>query len=300
MNFQSINASASPEVQMNENFDAANHVSVYGKRHPVTTGLTWGYWGGRWGGFAISDGTISLTNNSTNYLVVARATGVLSASTATTNWNNTREYARVYRIVTLSGVVSGTPEDHRAGLYGAHGTAGNSMLGKHAIPIMAAAMRPTTTNGCDPIAALEISAGQPEVITLDFDATTSQHAQFSIPMPKSWNEGTVTFEPIWSHSATATNFGVVWELKAVAVSNDDAIGVAFGTGQTSTDTGGTTNDLYVGPESSAITIGGSPVAKDVVFFDIARLPADGSDTLAVKARLHGIVLYITTDAETDD
>jgi hypothetical protein len=29
------------------------------------------------------------------------------------------------------------------------------------------------------------------------------------------------------------------------------------------------------------------------------VPADGSDTLAIDARLHGIVLYITTDAGTD-
>jgi hypothetical protein len=33
---------------------------VYGKRQPVTTGLTWGYYGGRWGGFSVADGTLTL------------------------------------------------------------------------------------------------------------------------------------------------------------------------------------------------------------------------------------------------
>jgi hypothetical protein len=118
-------------------------------------------------------------------------------------------------------------------------------------------------------------------------------------MPKSWNEGTVTFQPLWSHPSTTTNFGVVWDLQAVAVSNDDGIAAAFGTAQTSTDTGGTTDDLYIGPESSAITIAGTPATGDVVFFRLSRVTGNGADTMAVDARLHGIVLYITTDAATD-
>ena len=34
-------------------------------------------------------------------------------------------------------------------------------------------------------------------------------------------------------------------------------------------------------------------------FKIARLPANGSDTLAVDARLHGLRLFITTNAGND-
>ena len=34
-------------------------------------------------------------------------------------------------------------------------------------------------------------------------------------------------------------------------------------------------------------------------FQIARNPSDGSDTMAIDARLHGIVLFITTDAGND-
>lgn len=174
-----------------------------------------------------------------------------------------------------------------------------SSAGRHAIPIMAAAMTPSATGGCAALATIASAANQPDITTLDFDATTQEYAQFAVPMPKSWNEGTVTFKPIWSHAATTTNFGVVWDLQAVAVSNDDAIAVAYGTAQTSTDTGGTTDDLYHGPESSAITVAGTPAAEDVVFFRLSRVTGNGSDTMAIDARLHGIVLYVTTDAETD-
>lgn len=170
--------------------------------------------------------------------------------------------------------------------------------GKQAIPVPAGAMKARTTNGAA-AGTVEMTTNKNMVVTLDFDASTQEFAQFSIAMPKSWNESTVTFVPHWSHASTTTNFGVVWSLAGVAVSNDDALDVAFGTAQTSTDTGGTTNDYYAGPESSAITIAGTPAANDLIMFQIARVPSDGSDTMAIDARLHGITLYITTDAGND-
>jgi hypothetical protein len=195
----------------------------------------------------------------------------------------------------------GTLDDTDAVLvtFDAKGLGGGSTTGRHAIFISASAISPSFLVGCSALQIINIASGQPDVATLNFDPTTQEHAQFSMVMPKSWDEGTVTFAPVWSHPATSTNFGVVWRLSAVAVSNDDTIAANFGTGQTSTDTGGTTNDLYTGPESSAITIAGTPAAEDMVFFSLVRVVSDGSDTLAVDARLHGIVLYITTDASND-
>lgn len=118
-------------------------------------------------------------------------------------------------------------------------------------------------------------------------------------MPAQWDEGTITFAPYWSHPSTTTNFGVVWDLAGVAFSNDDAMDTAFGTVQTSTDTGGTTSDLYIGPTSAAITIAGTPAAQDLVHFRVRRVPANGSDTMAVDARLHGVKLFVTTNAGHD-
>lgn len=178
-------------------------------------------------------------------------------------------------------------------------TADVDTRGKQAIYIPAAAIAPSVAGGCAALAKIASAASQPDISTLDFDPTTQEYAQFSLVMPKKWNEGTVTFKAHWSHAATTTNFGVVWDLQAVAVGDDDAIATAFGTAQTSTDTGGTTNDLYNSPESSAITVGGSPGAEEMVFFRLSRVTGNGSDTMAVDARLHGITLYITTDASTD-
>lgn len=171
--------------------------------------------------------------------------------------------------------------------------------GKHLIPIMSSGMSPKQVAGCATLAYFNGASGQPDAAYLAFDATTEEHAQFAVPMPKSWNEGTVTFVPIWMHPATTTNFGVCWKLRALAVSNDDTLVANFGTAQSSVDTGGTTSDYYAGPESSAITIAGTPATDDMVLFDIYRDPADGGDTMAVDAYLIGVRLFFTTDADND-
>jgi hypothetical protein len=179
-----------------------------------------------------------------------------------------------------------------------HVVAGVALTGKQCVPVPAGAMTPNTTNGAV-AGTVEMTTNKNMFVTLDFDPTTSQSAQWALPMPKSWDEGTLTFQAVWSHPATTTNFGVAWEVSAVAVSDDDAGDVAFGTGQTSIDTGGTTNDIYISPESSAITIAGSPAQDDFVMFKVSRLPANGSDTLAVNARLHYIKMFITTSEGND-
>ncbi len=169
----------------------------------------------------------------------------------------------------------------------------------HMVPVMAGAMRPRSTGGCADLAADSAGSGQPDIVFLAFDSATTEFAQFTIPMPESWDEGTVTFQPIWSHDATTTNFGVVWGLQAVAVSNDDTLAAAFGTAQLVTDTGGTTDDLYIGPVSSAITIAGSPAAGDLVCFQVFRDHDEAGDTMGIDARLIGLRLYIGINAAGD-
>lgn len=171
-------------------------------------------------------------------------------------------------------------------------------VGKQTIWVPAAAMNARATNGAA-FGSVEMATNKNMVRTLDFDTTTQEFAQFDIRMPKSWNESTVTFIPLWSHAATTTNFGVVWAVDAVAISDNETLDVAFGTEQTSIDTGGTTNRLYQGPESAAITIAGSPQAGDYVMFRIKRNPADAGDTMAIDARLHGVVLIYTIDTNDD-
>lgn len=132
---QWLTSQANPEISVNENFAALEHVAVYAKDATTTSGLTWGYLGGRWTGFAITAGTLALTASNTNYIVVAKSTGVISVSTASTNWDNTDDYARVYKLTVGVSTVTAV-EDHRTGEGGIIGTSAASSGGTTvAIPI---------------------------------------------------------------------------------------------------------------------------------------------------------------------
>ena len=177
------------------------------------------------------------------------------------------------------------------------GTAAVKIAGKESIWIPAVAMYPTTTNGCADLAQTELTAGQPELKSLDFDKDSDEFAQFAIAFPKSWNEGTVTFQPFFTANTTNTG-SAKFILAGVAVANDGPIDAAFGTGQgTAIGFSGTANDLMVGNESSAITIAGSPAAGEQVFFNIFRDVS--ADNLTADAKLLGIKLFFTTDAAND-
>lgn len=104
-------------VRINELLDAASPATLFGRRAAATYNLVWGYYGGRWGGIAIANGTLTLPDNSTSHITVHRASGVISASTATTNWDNTTDHARAYKVTTAGGLITAW-EDHRAGASG--------------------------------------------------------------------------------------------------------------------------------------------------------------------------------------
>lgn len=233
-------------------------------------------------------GILTLTHNGTSLILPTGANITTAAgdtaeflSLGSGNWRCVR-YARASGAALSGG-----------------GGGGGSTQGKHSIPVLAGAMTPSTSGGCSPLSTIVTSANQPDLQSLGFDPTAEQYAQFSIAMPKKWNEGTVTAKFIWTHPSTSTNFGVVWGIQAVACGDGDAVGAAYGTAQTVADGGGTADTVYISGETSAMTVAGTPQAEDVVFFRVYRKAADGGDTMIVNARLHAVVVYITTDADTD-
>ena len=117
MTLQTVTAGTGADTRVNENFETLSAWSVYGRRQPAMSGLTWGFGGGRWGGIAITAGTLALTTATTNYITVARATGVISTSTSITNWNDATNHGRVYLVVTGASTVTSW-QDHRAGPLG--------------------------------------------------------------------------------------------------------------------------------------------------------------------------------------
>ena len=164
--------------------------------------------------------------------------------------------------------------------------------------VPAAQIQPAAANGCAAM-AVAASGGSVDIQSLNFDQTTQEYAQFSVVMPRGWDKGTVDALFYWSHPA-ATAYGVVWSIESLALDNDDAIGGAFGTAVTVTDTGGTTDDLYTSGYTGEMTIGGTPSSDDMSAFQVSRVAGDGSDTLDGDARLQGVKLRFKRNYFSDE
>ena len=169
--------------------------------------------------------------------------------------------------------------------------------GKESIWVPANAMYPNSTNGCAAIAQTELGNG-PELKTLDFDKDSDEFAQFAVAFPKSWNEGTITFQVFFTGNSTNTG-DVVLPLAGTALADNGSLNTAFGTAVATTGKAhsGTANDLDVTAESGAVTIAGSPSTDEFVFFEIKRDVSE--DNFSADAKLLGVKLFFTTDAGND-
>jgi hypothetical protein len=174
-----------------------------------------------------------------------------------------------------------------------HGTT----VGLQTIWIPAKAMTPTNSNPCADIAVVETTAGRPDMHVLDFDKDADEGAQFEIAFPKSWDEGVVKFQVMWAGLAATT--GVAWGLSGVSVPDNSTIDVAYGTAVVVTDDAqGAVEEMLVSTLSGNLTIAGAAV-DTATFFRIYRDVSDGNDDMAGDARLLGVKLFFTTDAEND-
>lgn len=170
--------------------------------------------------------------------------------------------------------------------------------GKQTLWLPASALWSRQTSGAA-AASLELPGNRLQLRTLDFDPVAAEYAQFTVQMPKGWDKGSLTALFVWSHAAAATNFNVVWSIRALGLSDDDQLDTPFGSVVQVVDTGGTANDLYRSPETAGFVPAGSPATSDVVAFEIFRAATDPGDTLAVDARLHGIAIFLKTERSTD-
>jgi len=146
---------------------------------------------------------------------------------------------------------------------------------------------PRTTAGCG-VGSYESTTNKLNYDTLEFDADTDEHVQWLVKMPDEWDGSTVKAKVAWT---AASGSGVTyWEIKAVALTNDDAIDTALGTAATTNDTLTATGDLDETAATGALTISNTPAAGKYVLFQLARDADHASDTLAVDALVLGLTI----------
>ena len=236
-----------------------------------------------------TDGS-GLTLNSTNKIMFNDASQFVQGSSATVlSIGATDEIDLTATAIDINGTadISGTLTN---------ATAAVKVAGTETIYVPAAAMYPNTTAGSSVLTQVELSNG-PELSVLDFAADADDHAQFSVIFPKSWNEGTVTFQAYFT--VTGTNTGTVaWGLSGVSIADNASANTAFGTNVVATAKAhsGTSNDLDVANVSGAVTISNA-AADTYTFFQIMRDVS--ADSQSGDARLMGIKLFFTTDAKND-
>lgn len=121
---QQIVAAYGADVMVTENFAATSPAGMYAMRALYTSGLVWAYYGGKGFGNDIPDGSVTATPSATNYVVASRSTGAVSISTSTTDWNDSTNFMRLYRLI--AGPSSLSAEDFREAYGGAGGGGGGS------------------------------------------------------------------------------------------------------------------------------------------------------------------------------
>jgi hypothetical protein len=152
---------------------------------------------------------------------------------------------------------------------------------------------PSTTSGCAQPAQAESATYKVNDKTLDFDKDTLECAEWNHALPSDYGGGTVTATFYWKAN-DATNNAVVWGLQARAYGDGDVTDAAYGTAQDVTDANASTAyQTRISAATAAITIAGTPAAGKLVQWRVYRKGAEGSDTLAVDAKLLGVMITYT-------
>ena len=158
-------------------------------------------------------------------------------------------------------------------------------------------MNPRDNAGCADITTVAAgSAGQPDFRVLDFSHSATEHAQFTVAMPKSWDGGNIYYYVYWIGIASTDE--VRWSVQVLSINNDEEFAQAYGTAVALTDT--SLNDvtkLAISPKSGAIACGGAD--NDLLCFQVSRIHDHADDDMAGDARLWGLLIEYTTDAAND-
>lgn len=185
-------------------------------------------------------------------------------------------------------------------LYFQDGAGTNAVVlkgGTHSIWVPAEAITPRDNAGCEDLATTAAAtSGRPDIRALGFATGSDEHAQFTIAMPKMWNEGTITAVFYWT--AASGSGTVQWAIQGISLSEGDAIDTAFGTAVLpAVDTLTTAKDVHISAATGSITIGGSPAAEDLTCFQVYRDVT--GDNLGVDALLLGVKIFYTIDSGND-
>lgn len=168
--------------------------------------------------------------------------------------------------------------------------------GRHTVWIPAGAMTSRITNGAT-AGSVQSTTFLQMIRTINFIETPDTYAQFFIRMPTSWNAGVLSAYFAFSTTSNGVPSTVIWSISAVGLGTNEVLDVAHGLATTISTTVGTTdgNRLLVSAQTASFTVDGAS-AGDLITFQVNR---NDTDTYVGTARLHGVTLIYTTNADVD-
>jgi len=176
--------------------------------------------------------------------------------------------------------------------------------GIHTIWVPALAMFPSITNGADMEDADFSGNDMTHCVLLFAGDTADEHAEFNLVMPEAWDLGTIKARVYWTpgHADANADEHVRFSLAAGALSNDDALDTALGSGQYMDDQAIADEDLHITSASAAITIGGTPALGDLIHFKLSRDYdyAGAGDAMDVDARVLGVLIQLLKTEEVEE
>lgn len=230
---QLTDAQASPEPVVNANFGNLRPFAIGSERSDAHSGLVWGYWGGTYLGNTTADGTVTLTNSATNYLVILRSTGAVSVSTSTTNSLDPL-YATLATIVVAGGLVT-SYTDTRTGTNGLFAGGGGGGGSSNTLPVTINSTTAAT------VTVLPADSGG----RLVFTGTGAKSATYATA--DGWAADDVHYVGNRASSGNVTLFGTGITLNApkggtLVLEPGDEVGISFRTA-TIADVAGSTEPL---------------------------------------------------------
>ena len=146
-----IQSQASKEITINAALDAASPATLYGRRQSTTSGLRFGFYGGRYHSTLIGNDTLLLIANKINYVVARKTTGAVSQAVIKANWNDQAAYVRLYAVTTNATTIASF-EDHRQAIHSLLGGLAGQVLcgtGDDVAPAWAYRRLPQTSASAD-------------------------------------------------------------------------------------------------------------------------------------------------------
>lgn len=177
---------------------------------------------------------------------------------------------------------------------------------KRSFFISVTGMTPSTTDGAGDQTQEETATNKINYFTSVFPGDSTKNMDFTTPLPKSWDGGTVTAifyyiptgVPCTDIDLCPSGHYTNWGIKGVLIGNNSDPDSAYGTAVEVSVAIQTQNYIHVTPETDPITIAGTLSGEKVIQWKIYRDGTNDSDN--DPAKLIGVLIKYTATKETDN